>query len=258
MNRDFTFTTYEEIINTFLEMNYDIVTVDEYLSRKETFGKCLILRHDVDRFPLQTLRMSKLEAKLGVSSTYYFRIIDSVFKPKILNAVKMFGHEIGYHYEDLALCNGDVEKALKHFNDSLSRLRKYAAVRTICMHGSPLSKHDNKVMWQEANYKDFDIIGDTSYDINFNEVFYITDNGMGWNKRGVSVRDKYTTNYNIPIKDSFHLIQLLKQGVLPERIMLNAHPDTFFQKLIPWFLNVCFIRTKNFAKKALLIIKLIG
>ncbi len=60
------------------------------------------------------------------------------------------------------------------------------------MHGSPLSKYDNEKIWEKYNYRDYDIIADCNLDIDFNEVFYITDTERSWNNSNASVRDKVT------------------------------------------------------------------
>ena len=50
------------------------------------------------------------------------------------------GHEVGYHYEVLSKANGNYERAIKLFEQELSKFRKIVDVKTICMHGSPLSR----------------------------------------------------------------------------------------------------------------------
>ena len=70
--------------------------------------------------------------------------------------------------------------------------RKYYPAKTICMHGSPLSKYDNKKIWEKYDYRDYGIIADPSFDIDYDEVFYITDTGRAWNHTTASVRDKVT------------------------------------------------------------------
>ena len=52
------------------------------------------------------------------------------------------GHEIGYHYENMAKCNGTFEMAIEDFKNNLKKLREIAPVYTICMHGSPRSRWD--------------------------------------------------------------------------------------------------------------------
>ncbi|HCU07041.1 MAG TPA: hypothetical protein DIC42_05640 [Holosporales bacterium] len=245
---EFTFISYKNIIQTFQSNDFKVVTFLEYIKTEKKIGKFLIHRHDVDRFPLQTQQMARMEAANNIKSTYYFRIIPSVFKPEIIREVAALGHEIGYHYEDLSLCGGDPKKSIEHFERSLDKLREFYPVETICMHGSPLSKWDNKTIWQQYDYRQYGIIADTSFDVDYQKVFYITDNGRAWNRTSVSVRDKVDSPYNIPINNSFHLIDMVNQGKIPNHVMINAHPDTFFDFGFKYMLNWAFIETKNIAK----------
>ena len=246
--KDFTFEVFIELIKTFQKANYYIIPFDEYLSNKPK-GNTLILRHDVDRYPSNTLKMATLEHENGFRATYYFRIISSVFKPAILKKVFELGHEVSYHYEDLSLMKGDYEKAIRHFEESLERIRKIAPARTICRHGSPLSKWDSKLLWDKYDYRNYGIIGSTCFDIDYDEVFYITDNGWGWNNTAASIRDKVVSKFNIPIKDTAHLMELVRDGRLPDKVMINAHPDTFFDPGLKWYVNMVKIKSKNLIKR---------
>ena len=71
----------------------------------------------------------------------------------------------------------------------MEKLWKFYPVKTICMHGSPLSKLDNLDLWKKYDYRDFGIIAKPYFDVDFDEVFYLTDTGQrdGWK---VSIRDK--------------------------------------------------------------------
>ncbi|MBA7530624.1 hypothetical protein ES705_22833 [subsurface metagenome] len=80
--------------------------------------------------------------------------------------------------------------AIESFQKNLETLRKIAPVKTICMHGSPLSKWDNRNLWEKYDYKAFGIIGEPYYDVDYSKVLYITDTGRKWNNQSVSVRDK--------------------------------------------------------------------
>jgi len=243
---EFTLRKYKKLLLAFLEKEYKLKTVNTF---QEKEIKTVLLRHDVDRYPKIALRMAILEAELGVKATYFFRILPSVFKEDIITKIQELGHEVSYHYEDLSLMKGNFEKAIQHFEFQLNKFRKIAPTQTICMHGSPLSKWDNKQIWKKYNYKKFGIICDTSFDINYDEVFYITDNGWGWNKNSTSIRDKVVTKFNIHIKDTDHLINLIYSDKLPSSIMLNAHPDTFNDNFFLWFVNFCVIKGKNIAKR---------
>jgi len=100
------------------------------------------------------------------------------------------GHEICYHYESMDTADGDPVLALKHFEDGLKRLRDVTEIRTICMHGSPLSRYDNRDLWKSYSYRDYGIIGEPYFDLDFSRVLYLTDTGRRWDGDKVSVRDR--------------------------------------------------------------------
>lgn len=253
---EFTFDQFISLLKTFQSFDYEIKTVEEFLI-KPNKGKALVLRHDVDRYPMNTLKMATLEKENGIHATYYFRIIPSVYKPDILRKVHDLGHEVSYHYEDLSIAKGNYEKAIKHFEEGLNKIRKFAPAKTICRHGSPLSKWDSKKIWEKYDYRDYGIIGSTCFDIDYDQVFYISDNGWGWNNTAVSVRDKVDTNFNITINSTQHLIELIESNQLPDQVMINAHPDTFFDPGLKWFLNKVQIKSKNIIKKQIVKYKLL-
>ena len=58
------------------------------------------------------------------------------------------------------------------------------------MHGSPLSRWDNRLMWKYYDYKDFEIKGEPYFDLNCEEVLYLTDTGRRWDGGNVAIRDK--------------------------------------------------------------------
>jgi len=83
-----------------------------------------------------------------------------------------------------------VKSAIDSFGENLAKLRRVVPVETICMHGSPLSKYDNRILWEYYDYREFGIIGEPYFDINFDEVFYLTDTGRRWDGDSVNIRDK--------------------------------------------------------------------
>jgi len=248
---DFTYNIYQRLLNSFLESGYSTITFQESLNGNNS--QTVTLRHDVDYLPQNALKKAEIEHNLGVKSTYFFRVVPYVFDPEIIVNIAKLGHEIGYHYEDMDLVVSDsleehIDLAHKSFCENLSMIRKIVPVSTICMHGSPRSKYDNKIIWTKYDYKKLELIGEPYFDIDFNDVFYITDTGRKWNKSSISVRDKVLTNYNIPVKSTEHFINLIKNGELPKRIMVNTHPHRWFDPGIHWFRELVFQNVKNIAK----------
>ncbi len=189
---DFTISKYKNLIVTLKNAGYFFQSFTDFLQNSE--NKCIILRHDVDLKPQNSLITAQIENKLGIKGSYYFCAVPGSWNEKNINQIFELGHEVGYHYESLTTCNGDIGLAIKDFEKNLSRLRSLVPVTTICMHGSPKSKWDSKVLWKSYDYKDFGIVGEPYFDINFNEVFYLTDTGRRWDGEKVSVRDKVIMN----------------------------------------------------------------
>lgn len=248
---DFTYNIYEHFLNSFLESEYKINTFKEGL--KGTINRSVILRHDVDYLPKNALKKATIEHNLGISATYFFRIVPYVFDPEIILQIARLGHEIGYHYEDMDLVHSDnleehIDLAYDSFCENLNKIRNVVPVSTICMHGSPRSKFDNKMIWTKYDYKKLELLGEPYFDIDYNDVFYTTDTGRKWNKSSVSVRDKVLTNFKIPIKSTNHFIQLIKNNKLPDKIMVNTHPHRWFNPGLRWYKELILQNVKNVAK----------
>jgi tetratricopeptide (TPR) repeat protein len=251
MSKDFTLDKYEEFLKMALNKGYVLVSFQDYLAND--FNKALVLRHDVDKKPQNSLRTAELQHRLGVKGTYYFRAVPSSFDVEIIKKIVELGHEIGYHYEDLTICNGDYEKAIVHFEKWLKKLRDFYPVKTVCMHGSPLSKHDNRKLWDKYDYKSYDLIAEPYFDIDFNKVFYITDTGRKWDGHKVSVRDKVSSKFDLSFHTTDQLIDALKNENLPNHIMQNIHPQRWSNNSLEWIQELVLQRVKNGIKKTLFV-----
>lgn len=222
---------------------------------------------------------------MGICGTYYFRSAKGLFPEKEVREIAESGHEIGYHYEDLQQCGGDVSDALATFQENLVQLRQTAPVKTICMHGSPMSKHDNRDMWKDRSYREFGIIGEPYFDIDFSKVMYLTDTGRKWDGSRVSIRDKVVSSQKsvvsreegdrrqktedrredengkkkIEDKESkankwprLHstqdIINALRNNELPDQIMLTIHPQRWTDEWRPWMWELVSQKVKNVVK----------
>ena len=259
---DFNIKSYLNLVSLLLEFNYSYETSKANFSLIDSSNKrtYIVLRHDVDRLPQNALKMAKIEYQLGICSTYYFRIVPESFDQSIIEKIAALGHEIGYHYEDLDLVfkkakrNGQkikdenelIDLAMESFIENLEKLRKLYPVKTICMHGSPLSKYDNRLLWKKYNYRDYGIIGEPYFDIDFNEVLYLTDTGRRWNAGEVSIRDKVESSFSYNFKSTFDIIDNIDR--LPPKIMLNVHPQRWHDQTLPWVKELLGQNIKNAGK----------
>jgi len=244
---DFTLNSYKNLLIAFKQAGYQFLTFQQFCEGRAG-EKFVILRHDVDLKAENSLETAKIEHESGICSSYYFRIIPQSNKPHIIKAIAGLGHEVGYHYEDLSLFNSDIEKAIEHFKNKLEYFRQYYPVKTICMHGSPSSKMDNKSIWQRYDYRDFGIIGEPYLDVNFNEIFYLTDTGRSWSGEKYSVRDKVQSNYDCHFKSTPEIIKAIRSGTIPERIMITTHPQRWTNNVLEWIWEYLFQHAKNKVK----------
>jgi hypothetical protein len=248
---DFTLTVYKELLETLKDADYTFYRFVDYLTADQPSEPFVILRHDVDRRPGNALKTAKIEKDLGIKASYYFRIVKESFHPRLIKEIAAIGHEIGYHYEDITLARGDPEKAMENFKKNLEQFRTLAPINTLCMHGSPFSKWDNRDIWETCNYRDYGFIGEPYYDVNFSKVLYLTDTGRRWNGRQVSVRDRVDSRFNIDIKTTAGLIAGVKKSELPKRIMFNIHPERWDNSFLPWFRQLVLQNTKNIVKRVI-------
>ncbi len=244
---DFTIKKYKQLLAALKSKEYTFQTFEEFL--KSPADRSIILRHDVDLLPYNSLKFARLLADEKIKGVYYFRAVPESWDEKVIKEIALLGHEIGYHYECLTTCKGNLSRGIVDFEKNLEALRKIAPVSTICMHGSPLSKHDSKDLWKKYNYKKYNIIGEPYFDVNFNDVFYLTDTGRRWDGEKVSVRDKVSTTFLFSFSTTQEIIDALKKNKLPKKIMFTFHPQRWNDNLFKWSKELILQNTKNVIKK---------
>ena len=250
---DFTPIIYFQLLLQLKDSGYKFITYSDYCAR--LMSKCfVILRHDVDLNPQNSLEIAKLEKKLGAKATYYFRAVPESWDEEIIKAIHQMGHEIGYHYESLTTCKGNVQKAFSDFAKNLERLRRLVSVSTICMHGSPRSPYDSKNIWKQYDYNTLGVIGEPYLTTDFSKMLYLTDTGRRWDGYKVSVRDRiegYQEKWNAK-GWSFHstddIIKALQENRLPDQIMITTHPQRWNNFGIAWIKELLLQNGKNLVK----------
>jgi len=245
---DFTLDKYKELLTVLESENYKFQTLERFVTEK-SFDKIVILRHDVDRAPENAIKMARMECQMDIKASYYFRVVDESYDEHAIRSIVSSKHELGYHYEDLALANGSLKNAFASFEKNLKKFREFYPVKTMCMHGSPMSKWDNRKLWDEFNYKDYGIIAEPYFDLDFDKVFYLTDASRSWNNEAVTLRDKVPSKYNISIRNTSEIIRLLKQEKMPDQLMISTHPHNWAANSSEWLKIKLWQGTKNQVKK---------
>ena len=244
---DFSVEEYKSLLWILIRTDYSFQTLTDFLRWPKP--RAIILRHDVDSRPENSLAFATIQHELGLTGVYYFRAVPCSWNTQIIRTIASLGHEIGYHYECLVTHNGNMDKAIKDFEENLEALRRLTPVSTICMHGSPLSKYDSRDLWKKYSYRDFAIVGEPYFDIDFNEVAYLTDTGRRWNGEKVSVRDKVATSFSHSFRTTNDIIKAAEQDALPNQIMFTFHPQRWTDDPYLWMKELVVQNLKNSIKR---------
>lgn len=250
---DFTREKYRQLVSQLKDSGYVFITYQQYCEGNLP-QRFVILRHDVDLKPKNSLAVAQDEATLGAKASYYFRAVPKSWDETIIKEIAAMGHEVGYHYESLTTCNGDIQKAIDDFKKNLEQLRALVPVNTICMHGSPRSPYDSKDIWQQYDYKSLGIIGEPYLNTDFSKMLYLTDTGRRWDGFKVSVRDKiegYQEEWDAKgwvFHSTNDVIQALRKDIMPDQLMITTHPQRWFDIGIGWSKELVMQNVKNIIK----------
>ncbi len=144
------------------------------------------------------------------------------------------------------------------------------------MHGSPMCPYDSRDLWKNYNYKDFGIIGEPYFDIDFSKVLYLTDTGRSWDGEKVSVRDKVIENGKLKVesenllecqviapfkgvgvnkgqkyRSTNDIIKAAIEGRLPNQILITTHPQRWTNNPFAWSKELVLQNVKNVVKGVL-------
>ena len=262
-------------MTTLLEGGYNFQTFREYLENPGR--RVVILRHDVDMRPEYALRMAQIERHMAVKGTYYFRAMPVSWNVQIIKKISDMGHEVGYHYENMdtagkmlfgkssfifkkSLSEEDevrlVDTAYDNFIGNLNRLREVIQVDTIAMHGSPRSRFNNLDLWKKYDYSNLDILGEPYLDVDYSEVFYLTDTGRRWDGERMSIRDRVVSGFNVKdhkYRSTGQIIEAVKADRLPPRVMINVHPQRWTNNYWMWSKELVWQNVKNLVKRLIIL-----
>ncbi|HCT86484.1 MAG: hypothetical protein A2X11_09210 [Bacteroidetes bacterium GWE2_42_24] len=292
---DYSFDLYSALINSLLRRGFLFSTITGYSQNHTINDKLILLRHDVEASYSHALRFAHIQHALGIRGTFYFRLFPLAENERIIKEIAQLGHEIGYHYDDLSECHGDYSKAIIRFERNLNFLRQFGPVNSITMEGAPRSKFDNRLLWlgrlesmncektrhetittqnsqlvahysqliaknpnlPKFDYRDFGITTEPYFDLDFDQIFYLTDTGRRWDGWRVSVRDKVPQQdewirKGLVFKSTHDIIQAAEEGRLPDKIMMTFHPQRWTDNRLLWLKELLMQNVKNQVKRVLI------
>ncbi|WP_337996689.1 hypothetical protein [Oleispirillum naphthae] len=248
--RDFTRDEYEKLMAAIAAAGMAGLSVRDYIRLRDAGQlppRFCILRHDVDANPKNAVAMARVDAGFGFSSTFYFRVKPGLCGAAEVGAVGAAGHEIGYHYEVMSDADGDPIRARALFEDGLSTLRRIAPITTACMHGRPLSRHDNRDFWKHWRLEEFGLVAEPYLSIDYADMLYFSDSGMLWDNGAFNVRDVVAALPPPRVETTGDLIRVIASGRHP-RIALLAHTDNWVNDRTLWLWYKTFNLAANAAK----------
>ena len=176
-----------------------------------------------------------------------------------------------------------IHEAVERFEANLELFRKFYPVTIISMHGSPLSAIDNRLLWKYYDYRINGIAGEPYFDIDVSDLLYLTDTGRRWDADRSNIRDRgkhfsqsieedpYSEWVTRPVTGS--LMRLTDEGKafsagnrfrttsdiilsasekkLPQKVIINTHPQRWTDKSLPWIHELVFQSLKNQVKKVI-------
>lgn len=260
---------YQDLCQALLSNGYTPVTISNFLDNESPQPeKIVLLRHDVDRKIQNALKMAELEHTLGIQSTYYFRY-PYTFKPDVIAAIHAMGHEIGYHYETLSKAGGDHQKAIALFETELAAFRsipveradltatatRQCPITSICMHGSPLSRYDNRDLWKTFDFQDYGIVGEAYLSIAGYDLQYLTDTGRTWGAKH-SMRDKMPGGGAVlpSVATMDELIEWVGSA-RADGLYLTVHPERWAVDRSGWLISYYKDAIVNFGKRILIMVQ---
>lgn len=254
------FTSYLEQLSP-KKQSFADFTIGQYhklLDALDTSGIDYTLRHDVDAHPERAVGMAQIEHDRGIHATYYFRHRRNGWEEAAIRKVVGLGHDVGYHYESLATCHGDIDAAYKDFCQHLKELRQITPVHTICMHGSPRSPYDSRKIWTHYDYHALGVDNEPYLGTDFSQTLYLTDTGRQWDGWHYSRRDLIPDHQQrwehegLRFHNTHDIIRALSDRSHPihhYHLLINIHPQRWMPFGMKWCLEWIGQKMKNPIKR---------
>jgi len=172
MGCSFTYRHYREILQNALKAGYKTIGFHEAPPRED---RILLLRHDVDVVLFKALPLAKLEAELGVRSTYFVLSnspIYNLFESSsiaLVQKIAKLGHWIGLHVDispDLPLWQIE-----DHVNSLFGTLKRLLPLTKV------VSFHRPSPMVKDRKFRSFVNVYEPRF---FSDIKYISDSRQKW------------------------------------------------------------------------------
>ncbi len=184
---DFTLPAFDQFCQS--AARHPVFTLADYLSLAESpSAPYVILRFDVDYREPFAIPMARIAARHHLRGSFYFRHRNGTFDFETIKAVAALDHEVGYHFETMDTCRGDVVAAEQLFLEHLDQLRSAGlTIRTAAAHGAkptaPTYRANFDLFTQSPGLFDrANLLGETTLSLDFGLMGYVSDAGWRWHR----------------------------------------------------------------------------
>jgi hypothetical protein len=119
----------------------------------------------------------------------------------------------------------------------------------MAMHGNPLTKHDNRDMWKEHDFRDVGIEIAAYFTIDYTKVRYYSDTGRNWDESRGKMYDMVDSGQATRLTTTPTLIDHLTAD--PRDTCILTHPNRWTNGLLSWSYNAAFDYAALIAKRLL-------
>lgn len=192
----------------------------------------LVLKHDIENTVSKAYKLAEIEHKYGHRGTYYAHayLLNDPKNVDLLKKIQAMGHEISYHYDVMDSNHGNLDGAIREFEENRQRFEKLGfPIITVCQHGNPVVERvgytSNRDFFRSQRVQAlYPSIADIMVD--YKEKFdadysYFSDAGRKFKLIYDPINNDIVNSdeKNIPYEDLDALLE-----ALPSKAIISTHP----------------------------------
>ena len=237
-------SAYVELINNLKEKGVISIPAKEVNSELEQF---LVLKHDIENSVQKAYKLAEIEKKYGHRGTFYTQayLLNTPDNVDLLLKMQKMGHEISYHYDVMDSNHGNIERALKEFEENRKKFEAYGfRLETVCQHGNPIVERvgytsnrdffrNKKVQEKYSDMTDIMVNFQSKYEV---EYKYYSDAGREFNLIHDPINNDVikSDDKNIPYED----IDRLFDAILQEhKVIISTHPHRWTKSMMEYIVK---------------------
>ena len=229
---------------------------------KKELSRYLVLKHDVETDVSRAFKMAEIENKYGHCGSYYVQayLLENNDNVALLQKMQQMGHEISYHYDVMDSNKGNIDKAIKEFQDRKELFEKNGFVlTTVCQHGNPIVERvgytSNRDFFRSTKVKGiYSEISDIMVDFKENaqtEYLYFSDAGRKFKMIYDPINNDVVDSSDMD-KVYENLDELLEAVKGNDRCIISTHPHRWTSSAISYTLKLALFKAIKFIAKLLI------